>query len=264
MLFDLRGKRKRFIQVIYALLAVLMGGGLIFFGIGSSANGGLFNAIGLGGDGNTGAGTNYDESAQKIERQLTTDPKDAALLLKLTRMRILAGNSKSPSDSTGQVAYSDDSLREFQQAADAWERYVKAVRGKPDPGVAILAAQTYFALAVSERNLLTAVNNVKGAAEAQQIYTDAKPSLGSYSQLAEYLYLSGDFSAGDAAAKDAVAAADETNREVTKSRLKQIRKQAEELAKQVEKVEKAKGSKQQLENPLGGLSGGGGGISGAP
>ena len=47
MLFDLRGRgRRRTVQVIYLSLAVLMGGGLVLFGIGGGTNESLFDAIG--------------------------------------------------------------------------------------------------------------------------------------------------------------------------------------------------------------------------
>ena len=40
MLFDLKGKRKRFVQVTYVVLAVLFAVGLIGFGIGGGVSGG--------------------------------------------------------------------------------------------------------------------------------------------------------------------------------------------------------------------------------
>ena len=46
MLFDLRGSgRRTTVKVVYVTLAILMGGGLVFFGIGGDVNGGLFDAI---------------------------------------------------------------------------------------------------------------------------------------------------------------------------------------------------------------------------
>ena len=46
MLFDLRGRgRRRTVQVIYLSLALLMGGGLVLFGIGSDQSGGLVDAF---------------------------------------------------------------------------------------------------------------------------------------------------------------------------------------------------------------------------
>jgi hypothetical protein len=262
VLFDLRGKRKRLVQVIYAGLAVLMGGGLVLFGIGSSSNvnGGLFDALGIG-SGGSKAGADYDDEADRLERRLAADPKDDALLLKLARARILAGNTKSPSDSaTGQVTYSQDSVREFEQAVDAWERYLEAKPRKPDSATAILVAQTYIALAQNERSVVQAVDDIKGAAKSQKIYVEEKPSLGSYSQYALYLYLAGDIAGGDAAAKKALADATSSNRNVLKQRLEQAKKQGKQLRKQVKTAAKQEGSKQKLDNPLGGLSGGGGGI----
>ena len=46
MLFDLRGRgRRNTIKVIYVFLAFLMGGGLVFFGIGGATSGGLFDVF---------------------------------------------------------------------------------------------------------------------------------------------------------------------------------------------------------------------------
>ena len=39
MLFDIRGKRKRLIQVTYVTLAVLFGASLVLFGTGSGVSG---------------------------------------------------------------------------------------------------------------------------------------------------------------------------------------------------------------------------------
>ena len=59
MLFDLRGRgRRRTVQTIYLTLAVLMGGGLVLFGIGGSVSGGLFDAVGLTGGGSGGSSAN--------------------------------------------------------------------------------------------------------------------------------------------------------------------------------------------------------------
>ena len=53
MLFDLRGRgRRRTVQVIYLGLAIILGGGLVLFGVGTgSGNGGLLNAFGGSGGG---------------------------------------------------------------------------------------------------------------------------------------------------------------------------------------------------------------------
>src|SRR5919112_895214 len=81
MLFDLRGRgRRRTVQVIYLSLAILMGGGLVLFGIGSSSSGGLFDAINGGGNG--GGGTSVDKVAQQridtYNKRLQANPSDQA------------------------------------------------------------------------------------------------------------------------------------------------------------------------------------------
>ena len=46
MLFDLRGAgRRTTIKIVYLSLAILMGGGLVLFGIGGDVSGGLFDAF---------------------------------------------------------------------------------------------------------------------------------------------------------------------------------------------------------------------------
>src|SRR3954465_4102042 len=46
MLFALRGSgRRTTVKVVYVTLAILMGGGLVLFGIGGSVSGGLIDAI---------------------------------------------------------------------------------------------------------------------------------------------------------------------------------------------------------------------------
>ena len=59
MLFDLKGKRKRLVQVVYVGLAILFGGGLVLFGVGGNVSGGLIDAFsgGGGGSANTSAFT---------------------------------------------------------------------------------------------------------------------------------------------------------------------------------------------------------------
>ena len=77
MLFDLRGRgRRRTVQVIYLSLAVLMGGGLVLFGIGGGTNGGLFDAIGGSGSSNTSTDTVFKDRLAAYERQLKADPQD--------------------------------------------------------------------------------------------------------------------------------------------------------------------------------------------
>ena len=89
MLFDLRGRgRRRTVQAIYLTLAVLMGGGLVLFGIGGSVSGGLFDAVGLTGGG--GSSSSANEQLQKQEKAAllpTIDP--VTMLLEMVPLLVL-------------------------------------------------------------------------------------------------------------------------------------------------------------------------------
>src|SRR3712207_5322065 len=99
MLFDLRGRRRRAVQVTYASLAILMGLGLIGFGIGSDAAGGLADIF-------TGEGDDADisdankETQKKIDRandKLKVNPRDQGALIEVIRghYTIAAGDASS-------------------------------------------------------------------------------------------------------------------------------------------------------------------------
>ena len=66
MLFDLQGKRRRLVQAVYLMLAVLMGGGLVLFGIGGDVSGGLFDAFS---DRSNSGNDVVEERVEKSEEQ---------------------------------------------------------------------------------------------------------------------------------------------------------------------------------------------------
>src|SRR4051812_107981 len=71
MIFDLQGKRRRLVQATYLILAILMGGGLVLFGVGSGdISGGLFDAI-TGKDSNSNSAANSTVN-KRIKRDLDT------------------------------------------------------------------------------------------------------------------------------------------------------------------------------------------------
>ena len=259
MLFDLRGKRKRFIQVIYATLALLMGVGLVGFGIGSDASGGIFTCN----DQQSAATADLVKEADQLEAQTRTNPEDEALLLELSRARIQAANAESEADpQTGAQSFTADGVQQLEKAADTWETYLKLKPKPPSDEVASLIANGYFALAQSETDLNQAVAALEGAAEAERIVTDARPSQGTFAQLATYLYLAGDEKAGAKAEKRALAEAESSQRSLIKEQLKQSKRIGRELKKQLkQQAELSEGQPgaNPLDNPLGGL-----GSSGAP
>src|SRR5215207_9544587 len=105
MLFDLRGRgRRRTVQAIYLTLAILLGGGLVLFGIGGSVSGGLFDALGV-----TGGGSDTSSANEQLEKQenaalrrVRANPRDEATLITLTRVRYqLAGQGDNFDQETG-------------------------------------------------------------------------------------------------------------------------------------------------------------------
>ena len=143
MLFDLRGRgRRRTVQVIYLSLAILMGGGLVLFGIGGGTNGGLFDAIGGNGSSNTSTDTVFQDRLAAYERQLEVDPQNPAALIGLTKLRF--GNASTGENfNQTQGAYTAKGLAELREASAAWQRYLATNPAKPDPSTANLMVQAY-------------------------------------------------------------------------------------------------------------------------
>jgi hypothetical protein len=251
MLFDLRGKRKRLVQISYAALAAIFLVGFVGFSIGSgNAPGGLFDAIGLGGDGGSqGSVTSqFDDQIDAANQQLAKDPKDTQALLKLADAEFHKANTGVTQDSsTGQISVSEDAHTDLGNSADAWEKYLRLNKGKPDATVAADMVNAYYLL-----------NDAQGAAQAQRVVAERTPSSGSYGQLAFFLYASYDIAGGDAAAKKAEAlATSKAQRDQTKQQLASIRKQAVKVKKQQAKAQKnappATPGANPLESPFGGV-----------
>ena len=135
MLFDLRGHRRRAVQATYLILAVLMGGGLVFFGIGGSS-GGILDAI----TGNNSSGSNVNDQLQKRidseKERLAASPTNAVVLAELVRLNYQAAVSQQPS---GSSAFPEDAKDELRAAGAYWDRYVKAKDGEPSPDLARFA-----------------------------------------------------------------------------------------------------------------------------
>jgi hypothetical protein len=255
MLFDIRGRRKNVVRVVYAVLALLMGGSL-FLTVGPFSIGEF-----IGGSGTSSAAEVLEEQAERVEGRLVKDPKNEALLLTLARTRIATGNALSEENpETGGRIYPPEARAEFEAAQVAWNQYLKQAGNDPNPSAAQLIASTNFSQAESGGTLEEIDANLSAAAKAQKAAAEARPSVGSLSTLAFYQYFAGDFAAGDESAKQAEGKA--TSKPEAKAIEKQLadyRKRAEAWDKQRQELSKQiqKQGKEELQNPLGGLSGGG-------
>jgi hypothetical protein len=218
MLFDLRGRgRRRTVQAIYLTLAVLMGGGLVFFGIGGEVSGGLFDAIGLTDQG--GGGSSASEQLEKQEKaavkRAQANPQDAAAWATLTRIRYQqAGQGDNYDQETG--SFTAAGRRELAQAAEAWDRYLAVQKEQPDPNVAILMVQAFGP---------TALNRPKEGVTAAEIVAEARPSAQTYYQLAVFAYAAGQTRKGDLAGEKAVDLAPKDQRAAVKSQIDAAKQQ---------------------------------------
>jgi hypothetical protein len=227
MLFDIRGRRKNVVRVVYAILALLMGGSL-FLTVGPFN---ISELLGTGGSGS--AGEVYDEEVERIEARLVKSPKDEALLLRLTRAEIAAGSAKTGTSLEGETPQLPaDARDDYAAALAAWNRYLKQA-DEPSPTAAQLVASTFFTLSERGSYSLEEVETNGGAAlRAQQIAAAERPNLSSLGTLALYEYFYGDLKAGDEARKEALAAA--PSKEVAKNLEKQLvefRKQGQQYQK---------------------------------
>jgi len=145
MLFDLRGRgRRRTVQAIYLSLAILMGGGLVLFGIGGNTSGGLFDAI--NGNGGSGGNASVDKVAQQridtYVKRTRANPSDEASWLGMAKVRFQVANTGENYNAT-QQAYTAKGLQQLRQADAAWTRYLALNPKKPDAATANLMVQAY-------------------------------------------------------------------------------------------------------------------------
>ena len=250
MLFDIRGRRKHVVRVVYAILALLMGASL-FLVVGP------FNLNNLLGNSTaTSAAKVLQEQAERTEQKLRKEPENEVLLLALTRSRINAGNNLTEINSeTGATVITPEGHEELRRGIEAWSSYLKQAK-EPRPNTALLVSQGYFTLAESSVGVEEVVENIEGAAKTQRIAAEAQPTINSLTTLAIYEFYAGNFAAGDKAVSEAEAKAP------SKAEAKEIGKQMAEYRKrgkafeeQKKKAEKeeAKFGKERLQNPLGGL-----------
>jgi hypothetical protein len=260
MLFDLRGKRRNVVKVVYATLAVLMGLSL-FLVIGGFNIAELFQSNNTAGE----AAEQFEEQQERIEARLSKDPQNPDLLVALTRAQINTGNSLVTIEDNGQQVVTRDAAQEYQKANDTWTKYLEAT-DEPSASLALLVAPTIFRLAESSRSLQEARRNITAAAEVQKIVAEQRPSINSFTTLAYYTYFTGDFKAAEAAeAKAKKFAKSKAEVDGISEQLKKVRQGAFAFDKELEQAERqakaggGEGAPEQLEpgqNPLGGGLGG--------
>jgi hypothetical protein len=258
MVFDIRGRRRHVVKVVYAILALLMGASL-FFVVGPVNIGSL-----LGGAESTNNSGQFLDEAERFEAKLKKQPEDENLLVGLMRARISASNSLAEANpQTGEPIQTAESHLQLEEASEAWEKYLKAT-DEPNAGLAVQMANIFYILSQTSRTADEFISNIHGAARAQQIAADKRPSKGSLSTLAIYHYFGTDFEAAEAARKQAATFANtKIEKETLKTELDPYKKRGREIKKQLTEIQQAE-KKAQAEgkpgvanplsesNPLGG------------
>jgi hypothetical protein len=143
MLFDLRSKgRRRTVQAVYLGLAIVLGLGLVLFGVGAGNGfGGLLNAFSGNGSGNQNSVVSQQEKAAL--KQIKTNPNDAAAYSALVQARwTTAQQNGSANATTGIPTYTATGKKKLAQTTQAWQQYLARTKA-PDPSLAVLAARAY-------------------------------------------------------------------------------------------------------------------------
>jgi hypothetical protein len=209
MLFDLRGRRRRAVQGTYLMLALLMGGGLVLFGVGGSVSGGLLDAF--KGGGGPSADSAFKDQINKREERLQQNPQNEVILANLVRDYYSLASSQRPE---GSVGFPADAKDDLQKAGSYWQRYSK-LAANPSPAVAGYAIQIYD---------VNGLNRPKQAQQAAQILAKDSNDTPSYLRLVSYAARAGDTRTADLAGQKAVDLA-------PKGQKKLIEKQIEALKK---------------------------------
>jgi hypothetical protein len=284
VLFDLQTpRRRRVVRVVFGGLALIFAISFVFLGVGTGGSGFSFSDLFGGGGGSSS--TAFDSDIKAAETQVAANPNNTVALGKLVQLHYSAANSNT--DSNG--APTSDGIQHLREAADAWNKYVKATGGNLSPSVAVYALNVFDLLArvdfsqarsdTSAAEALTdinaAIDDWKSAAQAVQARIDKQPNAvnsNTYLTLAQYLYLAGDTKGGDQATAKAKTAKGAQPSQVQSqlSQFKQLGQQLQAAIKQLTKQQQSTqgagagatgGGTSGGANPLNGL--GTGGLSGA-
>jgi hypothetical protein len=218
MLFDLRSPhRRRVIKVVYVFLALLIGGGLIFFGVGTgNNNGGLLSNVGGGGGGANGqaAYTRALATAQKKAKAAPNDPASWAAVGRAT-----FNLAQLPANYVSNQGYTVSGHTVLAKLKQAWNKYLSLAPAKPDV--------TFADQVVAAFGSPPGIADYKTAESAQEVVAStASTQYTQYEYLAYYAYLSNEPTRGDLAAARALALVPAKLRAQTQTALKNMKSQA--------------------------------------
>jgi tetratricopeptide (TPR) repeat protein len=213
MLFDLRGRgRRRTVQMIYLGLALLMGGGLVLFGVGGATNGGLLDAF-KADSGSQNVSDVFKKRIDNAEKAVKVRPNDPKAWAELTRVRYQQAGTGDGFDQNNGV-FTDKGKDQLRQTEAAWNKYV-SLTDKPDDTVASLMVQAFGQAGLNEPDKAVA---------AQEIVIDSREATAPmYVQLAALAYQAGQTRKAELASKKALELTPKDDREQVKAQLQAAR-----------------------------------------
>jgi len=210
LLFDLRGRgRRRTVQGIYLGLAVLMGGGLVLFGVGGNVSGGLLDA--LKNNPKSGSSDVFVKRLKAAEKLATAQPQNAQAWANVVKLRFqVAGTGDSYDNTTG--AFTQKGKVQLQRVDQAWNHYMNLNPKKIDTTAATYMVQAYAP---------GALNNADKLVRAYELVIDGtpKPTFDQYRNLAIYSYVAGESRKGDLARTKALELAPKDQRSLVKQQI---------------------------------------------
>ena len=214
MLFDLRSRgRRRTVQGVYLGLALLMGGGLVLFGVGAGNGlGGLLNAF----NGN-GSGSNQGQVVSSYEKTalkaVKASPASASAWASLMQARWTTATSNGTGFNPSTRAFTATGNNELRQLGQDWQRYLQLTKN-PSPDNAKLAAQAY--------GILGQYSNAAGAWDYVSI--GSPNDVGAYECLAVTAYAAGQTRKGDLATAKSLSLLSKASRTTIKLQLGQAKR----------------------------------------
>ncbi len=209
MLFDLRGRgRRRAVQAIYLSLAILMGGGLVLFGVGGATSGGLLDAF-KSDSGSQSVSDTFKKRIDKAQTGVKLHPTDAKAWAELTRVRFQQAGTGDGFDQNNSV-FTDKGKAELRDTEAAWNKYL-TLTNKPDATVAALMVQAFST---------SGLNEPDKAVNAMETYIDGVTASGPlYVQLASLAYQAGQTRKAELASEKAISLTPKDDREQIQAQL---------------------------------------------
>ncbi len=219
MLFDLQGKRRRVVQATYLTLAILMGGGLVFFGIGSDVQGGLSDAFSGGGGGDSGNGA-LEDRIEKNEKKVAAAPENSDAARKaLVRDYYQLAVAQASEDGT----FPADAKEDLRKSAANWRAYLESDPAKVDASLANTALQVFDPLALNKPKDAQEAARLIAEATEKSAAIEATEKSNAYLRLVQYAALAGDTRTANLAAEKAVDLAPKAERKAVKAQAEQLK-----------------------------------------